>query len=343
MSLLFDRGVFTLSLDFELAWGSRDLVADVSPLLDASAVIRREVFPGMVEMMGQLGIVATWATVGHLFLGAARCSQGRLHPGLVPPRHRWRRESWLDGVPAGTERDHPGFYGRSLVTQLRDAGQEIGCHSFSHPIFGDPGCSRLTAETEIAHCISAAQELGIELKSFVYPRNMPGFVDVLAGHGFTCWRCPEPVWYRHPRVPVPVRRAAHLASVAAASCPPTVMPFRDPHGLWCIPASGSYLPYHGLRRAIPISRRVERGIAGIDRAVQDRRVSHFWLHPLNLADEPARMLAGLEQILTHAARQRDAGRLEILSMSALAERAEAISRPVGRSTNLSASAPSVRS
>ncbi len=324
MPPLFDVGVFTLSLDFELAWGSRDLVDDVRPLLEASLVLRRHVFPELLEILDRLGIVATWATVGHLFLDGASPQDGVLHPQLVPPRHRWRRGAWLDGVPAGSEDEHPGFYGRSLVTQLRDAGQEIGCHSFSHPIFGDRGCSRRTAESELEQCVRVAEELGISLRSFVFPRNSAGHLDVLARHGFTCWRSLEPAWYNRRRVPMPCKRMAHLASVVTAACPPTVMPFRERHGLWNIPASGSFLPYYGLRRVVPISRRVERGIAGIERAAQDRRVSHLWLHPLNLADAPVAMLGGLERVLTHAARLRDAGKLEILPMAALAERAEQV-------------------
>lgn len=343
MSLLFEHGVFTLSLDFELVWGSRDLVDDLRPLLDASKVIRREVFPELLQTLTDLGIIATWATVGHLFLGKAEAQHGCLHPDLVPPQHRWLKAPWLYGVPEGPEAANPEFYARSLVLQLRDAQQEIGCHSFSHPIFGDPGCSCRTAESEIAHAVAAASELGITMRSFVYPRNSAGFADVLARNGFTCWRGPEPVWYNRRRLPSPVKRAAHFADVARASCPPTVLPYRDHHGLWCIPASGSYLPYHGLRRAIPISRRVERGIAGIDRAVADRRVNHFWLHPLNLADEPASMLAGLRRILTHAARHRDAGQLDILPMAELAARAEAMSGPASSVRNQPASAPSARS
>jgi hypothetical protein len=341
--LLLDRGVFTLSLDFELAWGSRDLVADTRGLVAAAHVVRSEVFPALLRILGDLGIVATWATVGHLFLGGATCTRGTLHPDLVPPRHRWRRAPWLQGVPSGTEDEHPAFYGRSLVTRLRDAGQEIGSHSFTHPIFGDPGCSRGTAESEVAHCVAAAADLDITLRSFVFPRNRAGFVDVLARHGFCCWRSEEPTWYHRPGVPGPVRRAAHLASVALAVCPPAALPFRDAHGLWCIPASCSFLPFHGPRRAIPISRRTARGIAGIDLAVRERRVCHLWLHPINLADRPAAMLAGLERILVHAALQRDAGRLEILPMAALADRAGAVSGPTPGLTNRGAAAPSARS
>src|SRR3712207_8281369 len=38
--------------------------------------------------------------------------------------------------------------------------------SFSHVIFGDPGCSRATAESELAACVRAARALGVALRSF---------------------------------------------------------------------------------------------------------------------------------------------------------------------------------
>ncbi|MDP2307732.1 MAG: polysaccharide deacetylase family protein [Pseudomonadota bacterium] len=319
--------MFTLSLDFELAWGSRDLQGmrpeDLAPLLRMARVTRDRVFGALLDLLGTHGVVATWATVGHLFLSSAARVDGVLHPDVVPPRHAWRRQPWFDGVPAGAEADHPEFYGRSLVVRLRDAGQEIGSHSFSHPIFGDPGCSPQTADTELSRCVAEASELGIQLRSFVFPRNVVGHTEVLARHGFTCWRGPEPVWYRHGAVPGPISRLAHLADVARAGRPPTVLPFRDRNGLWCIPASASFLPIDGVRRLIPMSRRVDRGIRGLEQAARDRRICHLWLHPINLASDPSAMLAGLERVLAQAARLRDAGTLEILPMARVAARAEA--------------------
>jgi peptidoglycan/xylan/chitin deacetylase (PgdA/CDA1 family) len=316
-----DRGIFTLSLDFELVWGSRDLARGVSGLERLARITRTQVFTALLRLLEKHRIVATWATVGNLFRSGAARVHGVLYPDVVPPRHRWWAAPWFAGVPEGTEAAHPEFYARTLVLRLRDAGQEIGSHSFSHPIFGDPGCSRAAADTDLARCVAEAAELGIPLRSFVFPRNVPGHLDLVARHGFTCWRGPEPVWYRNPTLPAPVRRLAHLADVARAALPPTVLPIRDPHGLWCLPASASFLPYDGLRRFIPISRRVARCVRGLDRAAADGRMCHLWLHPINLADDPEAMLGGLGAVLAHAARLRDAGELAILPMGEVAERA----------------------
>ena len=195
-----------------------------------------------------------------------------------------------------------------------------GSHSFSHPIFGDPGCSRAAAESDLSRCVALADELGVKLDSFVFPRNQSGHVDLLASHGFTCWRPIEPAWFLSRRVPRPVGRLGHLAEVVAARTPPTVMPSVDEHGLVRIPGSATFLPAHGIRRAIPMSRRVKRSTRGIDRAVHRREVFHLYTHPINLAAAPEEMLDAMGQVLRHAARLRDQGHLDILSMGELARR-----------------------
>lgn len=317
------RGVFTLSLDFELVWGSRDLYDPLEPLLVQARDTRRIVFERLLGRLQALGMVATWATVGHLFLAEARRVDGVLHPEVVPPAHRWYPRPWFQDVPEGTEAEHPEFYGRRLVRRLVEAGQEIGSHSFSHPVFGDPGCSRQCADTDLARCVALGRELGLTLRAFVFPRNVVGHLDLVARHGFTCWRGPAPDWYSRPGVPRVAGRLAHLADVARAARPPTVLPERGPHGLWNVPASASFLPSDGVRRVIPVSRRVDRALAGLSDAVDQRRVFHLWLHPINLASHPEPMLAGLCRVLDQAARLRDAGRLDVLGMAQVAERAQA--------------------
>lgn len=332
------RGTFTLSLDFELVWGSRDLYDPLAPLLKLARRTRERVFEPLLSLFVKHDIIATWATVGSLFCDRGERAGGVLFPDVTPPRHAWHPRPWFDAVPEGTEAQHPEFYAQSLVLKLRDAGQEIGSHSFSHPIFGDPGCSREAADSDLARCVREANSLGIKLRSFVFPRNVVGHVDLLKKYGFTAWRGPEPVWYRHPAVPGPVKRLAHLAEVAAAVTPPTVLPWRDEHGLWVIPASASLLPIDGVRRAIPLSQRVKRCIRGLDAAARDGGICHLWSHPINLASEPERMVDAMRQVVEYAVKLREQGRLDILSMGEIATRADAGTI----ATNLAAKAPSAR-
>ncbi|HCH62353.1 MAG TPA: hypothetical protein DFR83_06080 [Deltaproteobacteria bacterium] len=323
MQRVLRHGVFTLSFDFELVWGSRDRVADPTPLEREALVTRDQVFETILSMLVARDIRATWATVGHLFLSGAEPGDRGLHPEVIPPRHAWRAVPWLQGVPAGTEQSQPAWYARSLVERLVEASQEVACHSFSNPIFGDPGCSREAAASELARCVALAEELGIALKSFVFPRNVPGHVDLLAEHGFTSWRPPEPAWFLHPSIPGSVARLAQLAEVATGRAPPTVLPVRDRHGLWQIAGSGRFLPAHGIRRAIPMVQRARRAIAGIERAVAERRISHLYVHPISFAAAPEPMLRAFEMVLDAAMAHRNAGQLDTLSMDQVTRLCEA--------------------
>lgn len=319
MESRFERGVFTLSFDFELVWGSRDLLPDPAPLARMARVTRAEVLPGLLALLAKHRVRATWATVGHLFLPGASRVAGRLHPDVEPPRHAWRPD-WFAGVPEGTEAEHPEWYGRSLVEPLVAAGQDVGSHSFSHPIFDDPGCTEAAADSDLARCVREAAALGVTLRSFVFPRNRVGHLHLLARHGFTSYRGVEPTWYRGRGLPGSAERLAHLADVIRAACPATVMPERTEHGLVNVPASATFLPVDGVRRLIPMRRRVERCRRGLERAAADGRVFHLYTHPINLASAPGPMLAAFDAVLGHAARLRDAGRLDILAMDELADR-----------------------
>jgi hypothetical protein len=169
------------------------------------------------------------------------------------------------------------------------------------------------AESEIAKCVEIAKAQGLTLESFVYPRNRVAHLDVLEQHGFTSYRGPEPQWYEKAWLPRPFKRAAHLASVILAMEPPVVLPERVA-ALWNIPGSMIFLPMQGIRKHIPASRRVARAVKGLERAAAERKIFHLWFHPTNMAIEVEPMFGALEEILRHAKKLRDAGRIDVLTM-----------------------------
>jgi len=317
------RGVFTLSLDFELIWGTLDLFGP-ERFRRACEFERSVVIDTLLALLSEHGVSATWCALGHLFLSSCRREGGTAHPDIVRPRHAWVREDWFHHDPCRDEATAPTFYGRSLLERIRacPVPQEIGSHGFSHVIFGDPGCSRESAESELSACVRAAREMGIVPRSFAFPRNRVGHLDLLPGHGFSCYRGPGPRWYERRSSSGRLGRLAHLADVLAAIRPPVASPRLEPGGLWNIPGSMIYFPMHGARRHIPLSVRVRRARKGLLAAARQRKVFHLWFHPTNLADEPERMFAGLAEILRGAAEMRRRGELDIEPMGALASRLE---------------------
>ena len=312
-------GVFTLSIDFELIWGTMNLHGP-ERFRGACQVERTVIIDRLLDLFVEFDMPATWCIVGHLFLERCGAEDGRKHPEIVRPAYSWFKRDWFEHDPCGSEESAPIFFGCSLVEKIRacPVPQEIGCHSFSHIIFGDSGCSRATAESEVAACVRLAREMGIELRSFVFPRNKVGHLEVLREYGFTCYRGPEPCWYAQDHWPGIIERLAHLWDVLTSAQPPVVLPERTSAGLWNIPGSMLYFPAHGFRRFIPLSFRVKRAIKGLNAAARQKQIFHFRLHPTNLADQMGAMFAGLRTILEHACSLRARHELMVLPMGSLA-------------------------
>jgi peptidoglycan/xylan/chitin deacetylase (PgdA/CDA1 family) len=309
------RGVFTLSLDFELIWGTLE---DHGPEAFRAACERErdEVVDRLLDLFVEFEVPATWCTLGHLFLDRCAPRDGAKHPEIVAPQ-RSSGEDWFEYDPCTDEQADPVYYGRSLLEKVLacPVPQEIGCHSFSHVLFDR--CSSATAASELAECVRLAEDAGIELRSFAFPGNRVGHLDLLERFAFACYRGPEPSWYSQIGSP-PIRRLAHLFDVLAARRPPVTEPVEALPGLWNLPASMMYFPMHGRRRHIPVSRRVRRAVKGLDRAAEEKRVFHLWFHPTNLADEVDLMFAGLRSIFEHADRLRRGGDLTFAPMGAIA-------------------------
>lgn len=316
--MLLEHGVFTLSLDFELIWGTVD-VRGPEPYRRTCEIERDVVLDRLLELLAEFDISATWCIVGHLFLSSCAPQNGVKHPEIVRPPHSWTAGDWFAHDPCGTEKTDPIFYGASLIERIRSCPveQEIGCHSFSHVIFGDPGCSREAAASEVAECVRLAADRGLELRTFAFPRNRVGHLDVLREHGLTCYRGPEPAWYESPGLPRAVKRLGHLADVITARRPPVSSPEESFESVWNIPASMMFFPMRGPRRHIPLSRRVRRAIKGLDRAAAERRIFHLWFHPTNLVDEQEQMFAGLRSIFERVDQLRTASQLAVVPMRGL--------------------------
>jgi hypothetical protein len=143
-------------------------------------------------------------------------------------------------------------------------------------------------------------------------------LDLLKQHGFTHFRGAARVWYERREPPRALDRLARLWAVLVATTPPVAFPKVAGPGITDVPASMMYLPSHGVRRAIPVSRRVSRALRGLDAAARRGGVFHLWFHPTNLADRTEAMVEGLSRILARVSELRAAGSLRVEPMGNLA-------------------------
>ena len=309
MTHFASEGIFVFSLDLELAWGELDTRAHIKR--GALYQDTRQAIDRVLDLMERYEIRGTWATVGHLFLDRCDRSNGRAHPELVRPSYSWFPGDWLAEDPHGSVATDPHWYAPDILEKILRCAtpQEIGCHSFSHVVAGDPGCSRECFDSEIKACLDVAREWGISLKSFVFPRNSVGHLDVLASNGFTNYRGHTERWYyRVPRVLGKIaRRAAPFVT------PDTLV--KEPRyndGLWNFPSS-FFFP------DVVSARGFRRLRQGIHLAMQRKSLFHLWLHPFNIANNPNALLERMEQVFREVASLREQGRIINPTMGELAD------------------------
>lgn len=312
------RGVFTFSLDFELLWGTLETLGP-NTLRQQCQVERAMVIDRLLALFTEFEIPATWCVVGHLFL------EDCLRPAALSSKAQWQQRAAF----AMHETDCV-FCGRGLIEKIRACRvpQEIGCHTFTHPLFSEQHCSRALAADEIEACLRLADEMGITMRSFVFPRNQVGHLELLRDYGFQVFRGPEP--HEAHGLPNWRDRLAHLWAVCTAAQPVVYAPEWTAAGIWNLPGSMIFFPMHGRRRYLPLSLRVRRAMKGLRAAVAQQKVFHLWAHPTNFADEPEQMFTGLRAILREAVALRERGQLDIQPMGALVPQAVAAKYEVAR-------------
>lgn len=306
-----NRGVFTVSLDLELIWGTLDK-RDWRRNLGRCLIERDQVIGRLLNLFDRYSIRAAWCMVGHLFLDSC----DGLHPEIPEFKSdiRSKRHSGSD------EQSEPVFYGRQILNRIRSCGtaQEIGCHTFTHVPFTT--VSRERAESELAACVAAAHERGLQMRSFVYPRNRVAHQDLLPKYGFGVYRSPEPVWHQTAARRNWIHRIGNITDALFMTPPPVVVPKQERDGLLAVPGSMLWTPSHGARRFVPVELRVRRAFKGLERAASERKIFHLWFHATDMVVRQDAMFGGLERVLKQAARMRDKDRIEIMPLGAILDR-----------------------
>jgi peptidoglycan/xylan/chitin deacetylase (PgdA/CDA1 family) len=313
------RGCCVVSVDTEMAWGEAHR-RDDPPGHDYDG--ERAAVAGILEVLARHGVPATWAVVGHLFLDACDRAGGRPHPEVVRPEFAWLDGDWFDVDPCSSRAEAPAFYGRDVLDAIRacPVAQEVGSHSFAHVMAGEPGCTRAAFDSDLAACRALAEADGLALRSFVYPRNSIGHVEALAAHGFACFRGRPAVPFAGR--PPAVRRVLRLADRVRPLAGSAAVAERHPAGVWNVPQTFLFAPAE-RRARLPVGLWARAPVARLRQAARERSLFHLWFHPYNVTADPDRALAALDRICAEAARLRGAGRLDVLTMGALAARLDA--------------------
>lgn len=317
------KGKLIISLDFEIHWGMRDAIklTEYKPqLLGVQKVI-----PKLLHLFSEYQILATFATVGFLFFDNKKQLIDHI-PEKVPQYFNSNLSpynSHFNFVGENEEKDPLHFAGR-LIRRIIDAGQEIGSHTFSHYYCLEKGQTKEAFASDLSMAKKIAEDYGIELKSFVFPRNQYDntHLEICKNMGFTSFRGNEKSWLFSSKYygqgmffRRPFRLLDSYLNLSGHNC----YSFKEmkQNDLINIPSSRFLRPYDRNLKAFE-NLRLKRIKDSMTYAAKNGLTYHLWWHPHNFGINMEENLSFLEKILIHFSELNKGYGFESLSMSGLA-------------------------
>ncbi|MDR0596305.1 MAG: polysaccharide deacetylase family protein [Clostridiales Family XIII bacterium] len=318
------NGKFIVSLDFEMAWGVR-----ISGMRDSYApniANVREVIPRLIDLFGEFGIHATFATVGMLFFSG----KADLLENLPDLRPRYKSpglspyDGYIDGIDGGMEHC---FFAPDLIRSIAAAGHDVGCHTFSHYYCLEEGQTANDFADDIRAAARVMERECPAPASFVFPRNMvnPNYLKILSEAGIASYRGnPSHAFFetsgrglmKHPQILRLVRLIDSYISVSGDNC--TAIGDIGKARPYNIPASRFLRPYS--RRLQAFERlRLRRIKKSMTNAARNGMIYHLWWHPHNFGANMNENLAALRTILEHYKLLRGEYSFQSCSMRELSE------------------------
>lgn len=337
------NGTFTISLDFELFWGVRD----VSSLSGYGANILgvRDVVPRLLDEFSGFGVHCTWATVGLLFFDRKE----ELIQFLPDTKPEYANPA-LSPYPTikdigDSEREDPYHYAMSLIRRIMTyEGQEIGTHTFCHYYCLESGQAAAAFRADLFSARAAANRIGVQLKSLVFPRNQVNeeYLEICREVGITSYRG-NAALYGYSGVnrlqSSKVRRGYRLIdSYLNLSGHQCYLPERNSSRVLNVRSSRFLRPVSKCRGVFetPRLRRIKESMT---HAARTGTVYHLWWHPHNFGADLDANVGFLNKILTHYRDLSERYGMRSLNMGELADRAPC-SRlscsPFGRSLSFNA-------
>ena len=322
-------GVFVLWIEVELGWGllHRRRI-DLQEVTRAS-VNAREVLDPVIGLLERYNIPTIWSLVGHLLLD--HCNRSRLnglpHPEMPRPSYSWLNDDWYRYDPCTDVQRDPAWYGKDIANRIiqymkrTKIRHEIGCHSFSHQQFGDPGCGEELARAEIEKCIEL-MKTGYDIvpKVFAFPRDYVGHLNTLKELGFTSYRSTPPKLYPCLKLEKTFSNYVktyfslfiQLLSYYFLFPPHVVIPRETLPGLSSVQGCLAY----GKKPLIPLRLVTFKAVQGINRAIREKKIFSMYTH-LRSFGANENMFSEFEKILSYVNLKREHGKLEVKTMSEL--------------------------
>lgn len=296
-------GSFIISFDCEGNWG----IADRRERINSQFITRRTLRNAYRDLLATLHDYEMSATFAFVMAFVLREDE------LIEWRHRLSDvncdgRNWMESYrrAEGNGNLDGWFCPEALEMVLADGRHEIGCHGFRHVPFTSKGVTEevMRIELDCARMIGSLR--GLDLQTFVFPRNEVARPEILTEYGYRGFRNSHPRVGNFGRIGNLLRECDFREAAQEEEAPVS--------GLVSIPG-GCFINWQkGVRRLIPRSLSRARWKSIIADAAENDRVAGVYLHPHNLIDGPDTLLL-LKDTLRLVSEYREKRGLAVLTQA----------------------------
>lgn len=294
-------GALVISLDFELLWGVFDKVDHTQK--QGYFHNTRELIPQLLDLFSQYQIHTTWATVGMLFNESWNHWEANI-PKIIPQYTRTELSAYNYGHSIKNKATQNLCMARDLIELIHQTpNQEVATHTYSHYYCLEKGQSLEAFSHDLEMCVSLAQDMGITLRSLVFPRNQfnAAFLKVCKDLGIENVRSNPGAWYwnntqRDTIQDKIFRTADAYIGLKDKSYPFSQLMIEDSLPL-AQKASRLLRPYSSKKWLNQL--KIKRIKSEMLYAARHGQIYHLWWHPHNLASYPQENLRELRELLDY--------------------------------------------
>jgi peptidoglycan/xylan/chitin deacetylase (PgdA/CDA1 family) len=327
------KGIFTISLDFELHWGGFEKwsLKDGNEF-DYQSYFRntRQVIPEMLHLFEQYEVHVTWATVGMLFhrtKDELLKNAPTLKPGYTEEKLSAYNYIKRNGIGQDEEND-PFHFAPSLIQKIISIPhQELATHTFSHFYCNEEGQTLEQFRDDLKAAQRVAAMYDKKLASLVFPRNQfnDQYLKVCFEEGITSVRSNPLDWFWQIESTQHESKWKRLNRGLDAYFPLGKKNTYKLDALYikenfpiCIPASRLLRPYNPKELFLN-NFKIKRIQEEMSRAAKKGEVYHLWWHPHNFGRYPNESLEGLRRILQHYSSCKKKFEMSSLGMGEIAD------------------------
>ncbi len=296
-----DKGFLVISLDFELLWGVFDKVNYTEK--ETYFKNTRKIIPEILDLFSKYQIHSTWATVGML-LNKNWEEWEKNRPNISPTYKNAALSAYDYGKAINLPETESFCFAKDIIQQIQDTPyQEIGTHTYSHYYCLEAGQTLTSFKADLEKSIELAKQMGIELKSLVFPRNQfnEEYLKVCYDLGINTVRSNPTDWYWKDTQDDSLKNKIFRTGDAYIGLNNKSYKLTDLSVEKDKPlsqkASRLLRPYSPNKFLNNL--RLKRIKSEMTAAAINNEIYHLWWHPHNFGNNPVENIADLKEILDH--------------------------------------------